>query len=183
MKTLEQEIEELLKELQDHITEAAKKADFGLTAKLSQNAKELEVMRGQIKDIRARLEAMKRNLSDKPVLDSSKGRFRKFFCEVTGGCIRQNLLTLTRQIQRGAIKVGETMEIELHDGKRFVTDVVEKGNKLRERGEIARFYRENHVVEGDYVVLEEVSSGKWLLRKMRSDESHSRESGNRYVDF
>jgi len=183
MKTIDQEIEELLTELQSLIAQAAKKADFGLTAKLSQNAKELEVMKGQIKDIKARLGILKKNLSGNPMPEASTGKFRKLFCEVTGGCVRQNLLTLTRQIQRGVIKVGETMEIELPDGKRFITDVVEKGNKLRERGEIARFYRENHIIEGSYVVLEEISLGKWLLRRTRPDEPPPRESGNKYVNF
>ena len=50
------------------------------------------------------------------------------------GMINQNLLTLTEHINRGTIRVGETMDIEtVPGGERFTTKVLPTGNKLQER--------------------------------------------------
>ena len=177
MNNLIEKIDGLIQELQKGIAEAAKKADFSLAARLSEKAREVELTRQELRGIDSRLEQLRNDLSVKDTQKISDAEFRVFFCKVTGGCIRQNLLILTHQIRMGFIRIGEEMEIEMHDGKKFVTDVVEKGNKLRERGEIARFYRENHVNEGDYVVLEEVSLGKWLLRKTRPTDNSPKRIG------
>jgi len=80
--------------------------------------------------------------------------------------IRQNLLTLTPHVKRGRIKIGEELIIEVApSGERFVTRLLRIGNKLRARGEIAHFYRTAGVKGGDYVVLTEISPGKWTLTK------------------
>lgn len=50
-------------------------------------------------------------------------------------------------------------------GDVFETELLQNGNKLRERGSIGRFYREASVSEGDYVVLTETSPGNWALEK------------------
>jgi hypothetical protein len=91
---------------------------------------------------------------------------RKLPIEVTEGDIRQNLLKLTPHINRGKIKVGEQLLIEaLPSGERFQTVVSDKGNKLRARGEIARFYKDSGVQPGDFVLLSEDTPGRWTLKK------------------
>ena len=53
----------------------------------------------------------------------------------------------------------------LPSGEQFETVVLEKGNKLRARGEVARFYREANVRAGDYVLLTEIAPRRWTLKK------------------
>ena len=86
--------------------------------------------------------------------------------EVTDGMIRQNLLTLTPHLKTAKVKVGEQFMIEAQpSGRRFATALLEKGNKLQERGEIARSYRDANVNGGDYVLLTEAAPGRWKLKK------------------
>ena len=84
---------------------------------------------------------------------------------VSKGMINQNLLTLTKHVKTGAIRVGEEMLIETKpSGERFKTDLIENGNRLRERGAIGRFYRENKVTPSSFVVLrEKEKNGVWTL--------------------
>ncbi len=74
-------------------------------------------------------------------------------------------------INRGRIKVGEELVIEAFpSGERFQTIVSDTGNKLRARGEIARFYRDAKVNPDDYVLLTEETPGHWTLKKAPSGE-------------
>jgi len=80
--------------------------------------------------------------------------------------LKRTLLTLTPHVKRGKIKVGEQLIIEaLPSGEKFQTELLEQGNRLRARSEIAQFYRDAKVNEGDYVLLSEVASGRWTLKK------------------
>ena len=80
--------------------------------------------------------------------------------------LKRTLLTLTPHVKRGKIKVGEQLIIEaLPSGEKFQTELLEQGNRLRARSEIAQFYRAAKVNEGDYVLLSEVASGRWTLKK------------------
>lgn len=85
--------------------------------------------------------------------------------------IRQNLLTLAPQVKTGKIKVGEELVIEaLPSGERFQTELLEQGKRLRARSEIASFYRAAKVKGGDYVLLTEVTPGRWTLKKAPEGE-------------
>lgn len=93
-------------------------------------------------------------------------KLRKLEVEVTQCMIKQNLLTLTDHVKRGRIRVGEDLIVETQpSGERFRTDLVENGNRLRERGAIGRFYREAGVHEGEFVVLTETAPQRWTLNK------------------
>lgn len=95
--------------------------------------------------------------------------------EVTEGMINQNLLTLTEHVKRGRIKVGESLTVEVFpSGARFRTELLSNGNKLQERGAIGRFYREVGVKKWDFVVLTEVSPGRWTLKKAPDGQYQSR---------
>ena len=79
--------------------------------------------------------------------------------------IRQNLLTLTDAVKRGAIGVGDKLTVETPNGEQFETILLETGNKLRARGKIAKFYRDFNVRAGDVVLLREITPGRWRLQK------------------
>ncbi len=149
------------------ISESAKKSDLPSLFRAVDALREVVDLDAQ----EAAIEQRKREIEDSVFLKKAQQpKLRKIYCQTTGGCLRQNLLTLTRPIQLGKIKVGERLCVTLPDGSTFNTDVSHQGNKLRERGEIARFYRDYNVREGDYVVLEETSVGKWNLRKQMPGE-------------
>jgi hypothetical protein len=94
------------------------------------------------------------------------GGIRELVIDVTQGMINQNLLTLSPHMRRGIIRSGEKLSIEaLPSGDRFETELLASGNKLRERGRIAKFYRDAAVRAGDLVVLREVTPGHWQLKK------------------
>ncbi len=156
------------------ITEAASKHDLPTIQRLSRKAGELQEMKEQIAAIQHRIKSLNNeNTETAPMTakEQPNGRSRELPVEVTDGDIRQNLLKLTPHIKRNKIKIGEELVIEaLPSGERFQTDVSEKGNKLRARGEIARFYKEAKVKGGDYVLLTEVSPGRWTLKKATSGQ-------------
>lgn len=90
---------------------------------------------------------------------------RRIRTSITQGEINQNLLTLTDARKRGLIRMGEQFRIRLPDGQEFETELVQPGNKLRERGRIREFYEQQRIKPGDHVILEEVSPGTWTLTK------------------
>jgi len=154
------------------ITEAASKQDLPTIQRLSRKAAELQEMKEQVVAIQQRIASLNgeetRTTPTATVAakEQPNGKIRELPVEVTDGDIRQNLLKLTPHIKRGKIRIGEELIIEaLPSGERFQTDVSEKGNKLRARGEIARFYKDAKIKGGEYVLLTEVSPGRWTLRK------------------
>jgi hypothetical protein len=154
----------------EKIKAAAENSNVTEIGRLSSFAKELEALEEQEVSIGRR----KKEISEEIEMPSKGSAIlRKFYCQITGGCLRQNLLTLTRQVQLGKIKTGEILKIELPDGSTFKTDIAPEGNKLRERGAIAKFYRDYDVREGNYVVLEEIIRGEWKLRKARVGEERN----------
>jgi hypothetical protein len=89
--------------------------------------------------------------------------------QVTQGMINQNLLTLTDHVHRGIVRIGEEFTVESEpSGEVFKTELLENGNKFRERGAIARFYEAAHVHAGDCITLAETSPRRWKLRKVGS---------------
>ena len=163
-------------ELDSHITnvmtqikDAASKHDLVTIQRLSRKAAELHELKEQVTAIQQRIATLSSNDSTVASLmpqEQANTKIRELPIEVTDGMIRQNLLTLTPHIKRGKIRIGDHLVIEaLPSGERFQTELLDKGNKLRARGEIARFYREAKVKAGDYVVLSEVASGRWTLKK------------------
>ena len=101
----------------------------------------------------------------------NREKLRELPVEVTQGMINQNLLTLTDHVRWGRIRAGEDLIIEAQpSGARFRTDLVENGNKLRERGKIGQFYREAGVHAGEFVVLTETAPQRWTLRKAAAGE-------------
>jgi uncharacterized protein (DUF3084 family) len=93
---------------------------------------------------------------------------RRMVIEVTQGMINQNLLTLTEHVKAGRIRTGLEMKIEARpSGELFCTDLLSEGNRLRERGAIARFYRDARVHAGDRVVLFEQAPNRWTLEKFQ----------------
>ena len=99
---------------------------------------------------------------------ASDSTAHRMVIEVTQGMINQDLLTLTDHVRVGRIRPGAELKIEAKpSGRRFSTDLLSNGNRLRERGEIASFYRDAHVRAGDRILLTEVSPNHWTLEKFQ----------------
>jgi hypothetical protein len=151
------------------ISEAGKNADLPAIQRLTRKVAELEELKQQEAAIQQRMVKLihdEPTASISPMNGKADGRLRKLPVQVSEGMIRQNLLTLTPHLKRGRIKIGEEFIIEsLPSGERFQTVVMDKGNKLRARGEIARFYKDAKVQPEDYVLLTEVAPGRWTLKK------------------
>lgn len=155
----------------NQIIDAAKSHDLAAVQRHSRKVAELEDLKHQHEAIQQRLA----NLGSKdanvatPLANErmrTSGTARELPIEVTEGMIRQNLLTLTPHVKRGRIMIGEELTIEaLPSGERFTTVLLQNGNKLRARGEIAQFYRDARVKNGDYVVLAEIAPRHWTLAK------------------
>jgi hypothetical protein len=96
--------------------------------------------------------------------------FRVLRVGVSAGMLRQNLLTLTEARKSGEVSLGEQFRVTVPDGSVFKTDLVEPGNRFRERSEVRKFYAANEVQEGDIIYLKEVQKGDWKLLTADSDE-------------
>ena len=96
---------------------------------------------------------------------------RRIIIEISEGMVNQSLLSLTAARKRKTVSLGERLKILLPDGTRFESEIVEPGNRLRERGLIRAFYQSENVGPGEEVVLEEVTPGEWTLKKVELDPS------------
>jgi len=88
---------------------------------------------------------------------------RKIELEVTEGMLRQSLLSMTRAKKANLVKVGEQFTITVPSGEQFTTDLIDPGNKLRERGRIRAFYEAHQIKAGDHVVLKETEKNRWTM--------------------
>ena len=161
-------IENLMSRTIAKINEATSKpgCDVAELEGLTKQASELKQLKEQVAAIQHRLHALSGGNAPKGKQSGAGGFLREVQIEVSQGMINQNLLTLTEAIKRGQIKVGEQLIIEtLPSGKKINSDVMQPGNKLRERGAIGEFYRSAGVRAGDYVMLRESARGQWQLLK------------------
>ncbi len=166
MNKLTEEIEDAITQAMKEISRAAERHDLPVLEHLTHKASELRAMKDQVVAIENRLRAMRNGSHAAPAQAGSSGAIRELVVEVTQGMINQNLLTLSEHIRRGIIRTGEKLSIEAQpSGDHFETELLATGNKLRERGRIAKFYRDAGVRPGDCVMLREVTPGHWQLKK------------------
>lgn len=148
------------------IKEAAATQNLTELEALTKKASELKQMKEQIAAIQHYLISFNGNGEMKNRSGGSALTLREIFIEVSQGMINQNLLTLTKPLKRGQIRIGEELIVEVLPGsKKFKTRVMRNGNKLKERGAVGRFYLSAGVKAGDFVTLREVSHGNWQLLK------------------
>lgn len=161
------ELDRHLSSIYAQISKAAQSHDLAAIRRHTAKAAEVEELKQQSATIQQRIASLSRGETAEPLATGqTNGNLRELPIEVTGGMKRRNLLTLTPHVKRGKIKHGELLIIEaLPSGERFQTELLEQGNRLRARGKIAKFYSDAKVDEGDYVVLSEVSPGRWILKK------------------
>ena len=168
------ELDKQIKKIMAQIAEAAAKRDLVAIQRLTQKASELQELKEQMAAIQQRYVSLTTERIDAPVPSMNQPTneiIRQLPIEVTQGMINENLLTLSRHVKSGKIKVGEQLIIEpLPSGKLFQTVLLRQGKKLRERGKIASFYRAANVKAGDYVLLTEISPGRWTLKKAPEGE-------------
>jgi hypothetical protein len=109
---------------------------------------------------------------------SVKNGLRKVTIQITEGMLRQSLLSMTAAKKAGVVKLGEQFKIHLPSGEELATELINPGNKLRERGRIQAFYKAKGVKEGDYVVLTEFEKGVWKMGVIRSAEMRTEDMKN-----
>lgn len=161
-------LENRLTELYSEMSEAAKKHDLLGVEQFSRKAAELEHLKKDYHELEARIcGVMEMGTTTSRVDANASKPLRELQVEITAGMKQQNLLTLTPHVKRGRIRVGEQLNIQaIPSGHRFQTDLVTPGNRLRARGEIAQFYRDAAVNDGDRVALTEIEPGRWTLKKV-----------------
>lgn len=175
MNNITGQIEELMAKTMGKVSDAAKNQDLNALEALTRRATELKQMKEQVLAIQQRLQGFVATEHLAEMAPTSKTPYgRQIRIDVTQGMINQNLLTLTEAINKGVVSAGEVMTIEaVPSGRKFKTDVMANGNKLRERGEIRKFYADAGVEPGDMVLLEETSPGQWKIRKLDLAEAYS----------
>jgi hypothetical protein len=125
------------------------------------------------RSVKSRLQTLRENVANQTGNDESSRSIRRLIVHVTQGMINQNLLTLSDQIRKGWIRIGDTMHIKaLPSGDEFETVVLATGNKLQERGKIGRFYKDAHVKVGDVVELLHLGNHHWQLKRLDPQEYH-----------
>jgi hypothetical protein len=171
-----EKIQELIDTTMREIQEAAKKGDLTTVMTLTKKAAEYQDVKKALLHLHERLKSV-HAIPVEPTNGSGNAPLRELPIEVTAGDIRQNLLKFTPHVRRGKIKIGEDLTIEAQpSGERFRTQLIEKSNKLRERGAVARFYRDAGVRAEDFVVLTETAPNRWTLKKAPPGRYQSRRS-------
>ncbi len=172
-----EKIQELIDATLREIQGMASKGNLTAVMALTKKAAEYEDVKKTLLDLQQRLEGVHAMPVQAAANGSGNLQLRELPVEVTAGMIRQNLLTLTKHVKQRKIRIGDELTIEAQpSGERFRTELLEKGNKLRERGAIARFYREAGVRPGDFVVLSETGPNRWTLKKAPPGRYQSRHS-------
>jgi hypothetical protein len=135
----------------------------GLCVKIETELKRLE----EELTIRGHFEVASSDTVEVPSTEYSKiaktGTARPLRIEVSEGMIRQNLLTLTKGVKRGLMKVREEIQIRLPNGELLKSRIMPPGNRLQERGGIRRLYLEYNVKAGDSILLFKQESGEWKM--------------------
>jgi len=172
-----EKIQELIDATLKEIQETAKKGNLTAGMALTKKAGEYEDVKKTLLHLQERLKEVHAMPVQPEANNSGNTQFRELPLEVSAGMIRQNLLTLTKHVKQHKIRLGEELTIEAQpSGERFRTQLLEKGNKLRERGAIARFYSDAGVHPGDFVILTETAPNRWTLKKAPPGRYQSRRS-------
>jgi hypothetical protein len=160
------EIETEITNTMEKISAAAVRRDLNAVEKETKKAAELTAIKDQYEASKSRVRTLKNESQPTSAFVRTPGSIRELAVPVTQGMITQNLLTLTEPVKRGKILVGERLSIEaLPSRDQFQTELLASGKKLRERGKIAKFYRDAGVHAGDVVLLTERTPGQWQLEK------------------
>lgn len=149
----EKSLDQLLAGISALISEFADCQDFDTVSLLTKTASAVQAAKKLIVDEQKR-----------PGLISPKGQNRSFVITVTEGALKYSYLNVTEGLRKGLLKIGDVIELEFPSGKAVSTTIV-RGNRLQERGLIAKFFKEEHITEGDKVSMHEVTPGTWRLGK------------------
>jgi len=185
-----QRIDDLLDHVMDAVKRAAENHDVDALPDLSRFSKHLKESKNRFRALERELADLEVEFSrlcgpPPPLFDISEPKSTqengprrsdplsiaerpkcRLVVDVTQGMINQNLLTLSEHVKAGRIRPGIEMTIEATpSGDLFSSTLLSDGNRLQERGAIARFYRDARVRAGDKVVLTEDSPNHWKLEK------------------
>lgn len=159
-------IEELEARVWQMIEEATLQKDSGKLQTLGVIAQETARLKEEYKAITLKLDNLQQ-ISKNP-------NGRHVLIPITAGSIKQNYLSITIPKRVGLLPNlhNALVNVETSAGFSFKTTVLHDHNRLQERGEIARFYREANVRAGDKVIWKEVVPGiKYFLGKATNESA------------
>lgn len=157
-----------LLEIKPIIGKATEDGDFiktGQLSKLAQTFQEIEKARANINaqtvEAERQLEILK---GPTPGQNSWIGR--RGTVRVTPGALEHSYLLVTPMVSDKTLSRSETLEMYVPaTQERFKTEVYWRNKNLKARDPIKRFYHAAGIKAGDWVKLEEVSQGSWVLTK------------------
>ena len=176
-------IEHLLENTMSAVKAAAERCDVHALQQLTRRSQQLKTLKDravamdeELRDLESGASDGTQRVESHPERDEVRvardSNAHRLLIEVTQGMINQNLLTLTEHVNAGRIRPGGEITIEAKpSGELFSTELLSDGNRLRERGAVARFYRDARVNAGDTVVLKQESPHRWILEKLQVGQS------------
>jgi hypothetical protein len=152
--TAESAIDQLLDGISSDIQEFADHHDFETVSFLTKTASAVQASKKII------VEEHKR-----PGLVTPKGNNGSFRIQITEGALKNSYLNITEGLHNGVLKLGAVILLKLPNNQQVTTKVV-PGNRLQERGLIAKFYQQEKIRAGDFLSMAEISPGTWFLQKV-----------------
>lgn len=159
--------DELQGAFEELIFEAVEDGAMNWVRSSSENWDRVERIRHDLEGIQNELALLSQALEtteEEAAREQREGHLRRIRIEVSKGMINQSLLTLTPARNKNLVRLGERFEVELPDGTVFSTQLIEPGNKLRERSRIKSFYLAHDIKPGDSVFFFETAPGHWKLQ-------------------
>jgi hypothetical protein len=142
------EINDLERSVWELIKHSTETKDLKMLGRLNPIAQDIDRVKKEIEKIKQTINSVERG---------EKGEVDKqmVLVEITDGAIRQNYFSITKPLKAGLIPTDRSeFEVETSTGKTFTTDITM--GRLRERGEIAEFYKRENIKPGDKVVWREI---------------------------
>jgi hypothetical protein len=143
----------LLSKLSTDIQGAAAKGDFKAVERLTKFAMNIGSSKSIVDEVHTAYGCC-------PGISGKK----QFTVEITAGAIKNSYLSVTEGIAKGYLHPGDVLKLLLPNGAVITTKVMVQ-NRLQERGEIGKFYAKQQVQPGNSVIMSEISSGTWSLKK------------------
>ena len=144
------EIEDLERSVWELIKRSTETKDLKMLARLNPIAQDIDRIKKEIDKIKQTINSIEGGEKDE--VDEIK----MVSWEITKGAIEYDYLSITKPKKARLIPAdGTEFEIETSEGQVFRTEIIQPG-RLRERGEIKKFYKMANIKPGDKVVWQEI---------------------------
>lgn len=152
---LEGAIQSAMNAIANEIQTEAKQSNFEKVDVLTQGAKRLTKLEGDVHAEHGRLGCC---------VAKTTSQHHQFSVYISQGAINNNYFVVTSAIKLGWMKANQPLKVKLPTGVEFDTIAVAP-NRLKERGKIGAFYKAVKVKAGDKFDVEELNPGVWEIKK------------------